>query len=217
MISEQHWDALQQEAQATQGKAYAEGTLENYRVQWALYFNFCMYFRRVALPAQSQTLVTYMQFLSHKMKALGTIKSYVAGVKTLHDLLDIDTTAFRTVRVKLMWMGLENSITHVPKRAVPISPQILVDIKSMLNMTAANDIAFWALCITAFNILARKSNLVPENEFDPGKQLTRGNLVFGDNYVDVHIHWTKTRRPNQDPLIYPLYKIPKSRVCPFLA
>ena len=176
-----------------------------------------MYFRRIALPAQSKTLVNYMQFLTIKMKALGTIRSYVAGVKTLHELLDLDVAAFNSIRVKLMWMGLENTITHVTKRAIPISPEILCNIKSTLDMSRTNDVAFWALCITAFNILARKSNLVPVSTFDPQRQLSRGNLVFGDNYVDVHVHWTKTRRAHEDPLVYPLYRIPRSRVCPFEA
>ena len=217
VISEDYWKGLEQQAAKTQNKAYASCTLENYRIQWALYFNFCMYFNRIALPAQSKTLVNYMQFLSIKMKALGTIRSYVAGIKTLHELLDIDTQAFDSIRVKLMTMGLQNTITHVTRRAAPISPEILADIRDTLDLKKSNDWAFWALCVTAFNILAQKSNLVPVKDFDPGKQLSRGNLVFGDNFVDVSLHWTKTRRPNEDPMVYPLYRIPGSKVCPFVA
>ena len=176
-----------------------------------------MFFRRTALPAQTQTLVNYMQFLAKKLKALGSIKAYVAGVKTLHELLDVSTTAFSTLRVKLMWMGLENTILHVPKRAKPISPEILAAIHDTLDLNKANEIAFWALCVTAFFILARKSNLVPTKTFDSTKQLARRHLTFYKDYVDVVIHWTKTRRPNQDPLEYPLYIIPGSKICPFKA
>ena len=211
------WDEMTKEAADIQNKAYAPGTLENYRVQWALYFNFCMFFKKVALPAQPKTLVNYMLFLSKKLKALGSIKSYVAGVKTLHELMEISVTAFSSVAVKLMWMGLDNWVTHVPKRAAPMDPVVLAAIHDTLDLTKPNEIAFWAVCITAFFILARKSNLIPDKTFNPVKQLSRRHLKFFKDYVEVVVHWTKTRRPNQEPLEYPLYIIPGSRICPFTA
>ena len=211
------WNELEREARETQEKAYAEGTLQNFRIQWALYFNFCMFFKKTALPAQIQTLVVYIQFLSKKLKALGSIKSYVAGVKTLHELLDLDMSAFIALKIKLMWMGLGNIIEHVPKRAAPMTPIILGSIHDVLDLQKPDNMAFWALCITAFFILARKSNLVPVKTFDPKKQLSRRHLKFYKDYVEVVVHWTKTRRPNQDPLEYPLYIIPGSKICPFKA
>ena len=176
-----------------------------------------MYFNKTALPAQSETLVNYIYFLSSKLKALQSIKSYVAGVKTLHNLLELCTAGFSTVQVKLVWMGLENTVTHVPSPATPISPQVLIDIKETLNMNRPNDIAFWALCVTAFFILARKSNLVPDSKFDINKQLARSHLRFDVDFVDVYLHWTKTRKPSEEPMIYPLYWAQGSKICPYTA
>ena len=141
----------------------------------------------------------------------------MAGVKTLHELMELDTTAFSHLSVKLMWMGLERTITHVPKRAKPMDPETLLKIRDTLDLEKPNEMAFWALCLTAFFILARKSNLMPVKEYQSGKQLARQNLKFAHDYVDVYIHWTKTRWPNEEPLVYPLSLIPGSALCPFTA
>ena len=198
------WKGLSTKVAEIQDKAYAAGTLENYRIQWALYFNFCTYFNRTALPAQPKTLVNYMVFLSKKLKSLGSIRAYMAGVSTLHELLEVDRSAFKSLRVKLMWMGLDRTIKYVPKRAAPMSPEVVTKMREQLYLEKANDAAFWALCLTAFFILARKSNLMPVKDFNPQQQLSHDNLQFDCDYVDVHLHWTKTRRPHFDPMVYPL-------------
>ena len=201
----------------TQAQAYAKGTLENLKIQWALYQNFCDYFSYSSLPVKQDVLVMYIQFLAEKMKALSTVKNYVSGVRTLHELLELDQSAFNSIRVKLMWMGLNNVWKTQVKPAAPIDPQILCDIKDELDMTKDTDYVFWAVCLTAFFILARKSNLVPVKVFDVNKQLAAKHVTFFKNKVQITLHWGKTRRPHQEPLKYSLHYIPGSSVCPYQA
>ena len=202
----QHLDAA---AKETQSHAYAKGMWENFSMQWGLYFNFCHYFKVAMPPAQAKMLVLYMQFLAFKLKALSSIRGYMAELKTLHELLNLDVKAFNSMCVKLMWMGLDKTILYVTRRATSMSPEILLDIKDTLNLQNSNDIAFWALCLVAFFVLARKSNLVPDSQFDAKKQLARKHLSVLNNRIDVTIH--------EDPMVYPLYWVPGSKMCPYTA
>ena len=208
---------LQDEAKKTQSNAYAKGTRVNLQVQWALYFNFCEYFRFSVLPAPKKVLVSFIQFLTKKRTALSSIKNYVAGVKMLHELLDIDTSAFESISVKLMWMGLEKTWTVKVKRATPITPEILADIRDNLDLSIDSHLVFWSACLVGFFVLARKSNLVPISKFDANKQLSSKHVHFEKDKVKIELHWSKTRRPGQEPIRYPLHKIPGSQVCPFTA
>ena len=146
---------LQQQASETQSGAYAKGTKENLQVQWALYFNFCEYFKFNVLPAQKQVLVPFIQFLANKLTALASVRNYVAGVRTLHELLALDTTAFESIDVRLMWMGLErNWVTRV-KRAAPITPEILADIHDQLDLAKDTHLVFWTVCLVLSQISCR--------------------------------------------------------------
>ena len=97
----------------------------NLQIQWALWFNFCEYFAFSVLPSQKQVVVLFIQFLTRKLTALSLVKNYVAGVRTLHKLLGLDTLAFKDVTVHLMWMGLERNWVNPVHISAPITPQVL--------------------------------------------------------------------------------------------
>ena len=126
------------------------------------------------------------------MHVLNTVTNYVAGAKTLHELLELDTQGFQGVRVKLMWMGLNNDWKEVVKRAAPIDPEVLCHIRGELDLDSEKDLVFWSLCLMAFFILARKSNLVPTGKFDPQKQMCAKHVNFTKNKVQFTLHWSKT-------------------------
>ena len=66
------------------------------------------------------------------------------------------------------------------KRAQPITPEILLDIVSFLNLSKHRDLSFWAILLIGFFGMLRKSNLMPDKKdsFDPSKQLSRGHISF---------------------------------------
>ena len=76
------------------------------------------------------------------MRVLNTVKNYVAGVKTLHELLELDTQGFQGVRVKLMWMGLNNDWKEAVKHAAPIDPDVLRHIRGELDLDSEKDLVF---------------------------------------------------------------------------
>ena len=67
-----------------------------------------------------------------------------------------------------------------------MTPQILREIYTFLDMSKSDDITFWCLCLFMFFLMARKSNMVPNSveDFDPSKQLIRQDVkVFQDVLV----------------------------------
>ena len=210
---------LQTQAEVAQGHAYARGTIDNHWVQWNLYFNFCEYFEYACLPAQVSTLVHYTKFLDCKMKSHKTLLNYLAGVKKLHELLEVSTINFENVELQFTIKGLGNLSQHTPLPAKPIDPMVLKKIKAQLDLQQVKHKVFWALCITAFFILARKSNLVAEGKFEPTKQLANKHIkVYPEQQkLTIHLHWSKTHRPGQGPVKYTLRKIPGSQLCAYTA
>ena len=68
----------------------------------------------------------------------------------------------------------------MPKRALPITPQILKDMLGFLNLEEPEDSTIWCVILFMFFLMARKSNMVSVTDFDPDKQLLRHDiLVFG--------------------------------------
>ena len=52
------------------------------------------------------------------------------------------------------------------KQPCAITPELLLNMSSVLNLSDHSDIVFWGLCLIAFFLFARKSNLVPSNKKD---------------------------------------------------
>lgn len=208
-----------EKASEREKQAYAPGTYRNLELQWACYKNFCAFYHLQLVPALEQNLVLYIKFLELNMKSPKTVYNYVLGVKIMHHWLDKDVKAFNSLRVKHMLRAVFKMSTHIVRQAQPMTPKILSDIRKYLDLSNPDDATFWAMCLVAFMLMLRKSNLVPDTKtsFDPKKQLTRAHLKFVQGAVWVTIVWSKTLQFYLKDLKYPLLHIPGSFLCPFKA
>ena len=104
-----------------------------------------------------------------------SVKNYISGVKTLHYMLDIKFPLDNKVQLDLMLRGMARKSLHMPKRALPITPQIL---KDMFGLDP-EDSTIWYVILFTFFLMARKSNMVPVSvtDFDPDKQLLRQDIL----------------------------------------
>ena len=160
---------LQRDARKTQARAFADGTVNNYCVQWVKYLKFCLYFGLFPFPASMTMLVWFTQFLSRKLKVHGSILAGILGTRKLHELLGFHTEGFDGFFLKLTLKGLRRLNLHVVKRAKLVTPTILKHIYQVTNHEDLLEMVFWACSLLAFLLLFRKSNLVPDlvNGFDP--------------------------------------------------
>jgi hypothetical protein len=78
----------------------------------------------------------------------------------LHLYLDDDYPKFDEFQLKLTLKGLARMNPHCPKQALPITPQILLRIFELLDISKPYDATFWCLFLHAFFLMFRKSNLV---------------------------------------------------------
>ena len=218
IISESVYQQLQKETKQSMKNAYAEGTFKNLRTQIETFLIFCEYFKLSPLPVSVETLCMYAQFLNRSFRSVSSINNYLSGVKTLHLLLDVEYPQNNMTQLNLLLRGISRCKQHVVKKAMPITPNILMDLYRYLNFSCSFDIVFWTLCLLMLFLMARKSNMIPTSvsKFDPKKQLTREDINLQDDYLILNIKWSKTRQFGHSRQI-PVTAIPGCCLCPVKA
>ena len=206
---------LRKQVKLSKKAAFAEGTRVNLNIQWMTFISFCIYFELPWLPTTADVICLYAQFLSQTFKAPASIRNYICGVKTLHVLTDTQTLIFDTVELRLAIKGLARLNPHCPKRAAPITPEILLAIHAILDFSNVQHTVFWSIFLLAFFTFARKSNLVASGKVS--HQLLRENITVGSKGMLVTFKWTKTIQFGQRQLVVPVVSIPNSPLCPVLA
>jgi len=167
----------------------------------------------------TETLQLYAQFLSRSFKSVSSIRNYISGIRTVHQLLGYGLDNINSFILNLTLKGIKRLNPHCVKQAAPISPLILSQIYGTLDFSCSEDIVYWCLFVFAFFLLARKSNLVPSSKSDVKKNhcLFRKNVQYsGDNLV-VCMNWSKTIQFGERKLWTPLLNLGDSILCPVKA
>ena len=189
-------EILQPQCKKYVAHAYAVGTYNNIKPQWESYFQFCFYYNFISLPSSERILSLYAHFFSRSFKSIQSIQNYISGVKLLHLFKGIDYPQFDSFHLRLVLKGLARDNPHCPKQECPITPETLLSFHQLLELNNAYDATIWCLFLTAFFLMIRKSNLVPNSAktFQSQKQLIRENFEFDskNNVLIFHINWSKT-------------------------
>ena len=203
---------LKLEVRQSLKSAHAEGTRRNLQTQWKAFFLFCTYYSFTPLPCELETLCLYAQFLSRSFSSVDSIRNYLNGVKILHLFLDYSFNHFDTFYFKLFMKGLKRCNPHTIKAALPITPEILIQMKEFLDFDNVNSYTFWCLSLFAFFLMCRKSNLVGTVN-DISKCLKRGDVTVFDDYLIVRFNWSKTIQFGERYLEIPIVANPASPLC----
>ncbi|MES9881885.1 MAG: hypothetical protein ABW185_13485 [Sedimenticola sp.] len=207
---------LKQELAVSKKSGYAEGTSINLRIQWKSFLLFCFHFKLLPVPVSTETLSLYAQFLSRSFASTDSIRNYVSGVRTMHLLLGVDLK-INDFLLNLGLKGINRLHPHCVKQALPITPRILKDMRHLLNLSTPIDATFWCLCLFAFFLLARKSNLVLNNKNDSSKRyFLRSDVTQNGDTLFVAFRWSKTLQFGERQLIIPLVRS-SSDLCPVSA
>ena len=219
VFSDKQLADLKSELYTSRKNAYAAGSAKNLRIQWESFLLFCFHFQFCYLPADTETLCLYSQFLSRSFKSTSAIKNYISGVKTMHLLLGYSIEHINNFLLNLGLKGIARLNPYCTKQAKAITPEILLEFSKVLNFSSHTDCIFWCLFLFAFFLFARKSNLVPTTKKD---LIDRKCLLYEDikEHADVLIvsfRWSKTIQFGERVLETPLVKIPGSVLCPVSA
>lgn len=197
----------------------AEGTMKNILVQWRAFDEFCYEFHLNEWPTTTDTLCLFAQHLAKRMRSVKVIEAYLYGVVQLHLYAGVKPPDLKHFKVKLTLRGLKRTLKHRVKQPKPLTTDLLLKIKQQLNSKNTEHVVLWAILLTGFFLLLRKSNLVPDKQdtFDPGKQLCKKHIKVTDKVVKVSISWSKTIQFQQKKLKLKMYALKDNPLCPVQA
>ena len=112
--------------------------------------------------------------------------------------------------------GIKRNKGDTVRQKLPITPELLIGVHSKLNTRHSFDASFWAICLTAFYSLFRKSHLLPTSRksFDPNRQFTKQDFVFFSWGILLSVRWIKTIQFRERVVRIPIPYIPNSVLCP---
>ena len=118
--------------------------------------------------------------------------------------------------MRITLRGLSKTLLSPVRQALPLNPDILLDLVLFLNLEKRVDRVFWGILVVGFFTFFRKSNLIPDtiHTFDPRKQPSRGSIRFEKGVALVKVTWTKTIQTRGRCVEVPLFPIPGSALCP---
>ncbi len=131
----------------------------------------------------------FVQFLSRSFSNISAIKNYVSGIKLLHLLSGLLFTNFDGLEFKLLVKGLAKLNPFIPRQALPITPNILLDLHRVIDLSLPLHADLCCSFILAFFLFARKSNIVPpsHSKFNKSKHLCRRDIMIDKNSVVIYI------------------------------
>ena len=208
-------ECLRRQVRTSRRSAFAEGTNKNLLVQFRAFLLFCLYFKLPFLPTDSDTVSLYVQFLKRTFISMTSVRNYVNGAKVLHLSLGVPFPE-SDYSFRLLLRGLTRLHPHEEKRALPMTPGILIRLFDVMDMSSHLHVSLWCCFLTAFFLFARKSTMLPPSvaSFSVKKHLTRGDFFRSEEGLFVLVRWSKTLQFGERHLLIPLLEIPGSVLCP---
>ena len=196
--------------------AFAKGSFSNLRTQVRCYFTFCVYFKRRPLPADPVTIYAFAQFISRSMVP-STVGNYLSGVKMLHIFHGMEYPHSEDFLLRLELRGISRLNPHVPVRAIPVTPKILLIYHQQMDSEDSLHSAVWACCLVLFHTMARLGSILPASSTSPKSQfLTEDRINFSREGLLITLLHTKTIQFGRRRLHIPLLRT-ASVFCPVTA
>ena len=197
---------------------FAESTRKTYQSQQSLYLEFCKSLCIPPVPISPVDLGRYVAFLASKL-CYSSVKQYLNIVRLMHLDEGYPSPLANSWYLSSILQGLRRCKGDNAKQKLPITINILRQILSILNLSCAFDLTFWATCLVAFFSFFRKSNLLITawNKFNPDIHLCRSDALFHTSGAILSVRWSKTIQFRQKTLQVPLPRIKNSPFCPSAA
>ncbi len=138
--------------------AYAPATIRAYKSNFERFIEFCDQEKKVALPANQETVASYIKTLSNGKLKSASIRIAVASISAIHRLNEYsDPTSHSSVKIELRRM--HRNLGRESKQASGINAELL---KKMLSTTdkSLRGLRDKALLLTAYDSMCRRSELV---------------------------------------------------------
>jgi len=166
------------------------------------------------IPVDDYVITLYAVFLARTFRSPHSVSNYISGVRTVMVLLDLPISAFESPSLKLTLKGVSRIKQHKPKRAAPITPDILYRMSSVLDLTIEFNVVTWALFLIAFFTMSRKSNLVYTVGQKLNHHVKRRDIKVKNDVLFIRFRSSKTNQDGSKHHIVPVPSITGSVLCP---
>lgn len=181
------------------------------------YLRFCLYFSKTPVPASRETILCYIVFLARSLST-SSIPSYMNIVRLMH-LEAGFKNPLENWELSMIHKGIQRKLGKPQQQKLPITPDILLMLRSTLNLDQSKDRTFWCACIIGFLGFFRKSTLLPKCHSSRNESLLLRDININEdgNLLFVTVRHTKTIQFGQRVLTIPFCKSQDSLLCPVQA
>ena len=215
----QRLDDLDKEVSRFKLLSLEESTKRSYASHRAAYQQFCDKYKFAPIPVSPLQMARYVAYLSTKLAA-SSIPKYLNIIRIMHLEIGLpDPGVLHMHQVSEVLKGVEKEKGLATKRMKPISPNILLAIRSKLYLSALSDAALWAAMLLGFCGLLRRSNLFPPSisGFQPDKHLSWSQVTISPSQVVIALPWSKTNQCKERVIQKYLLAVPGHPMCPVMA
>jgi hypothetical protein len=117
-------EELKREASGFKRKAYALSTQKTYRSQLRRFFQFCLDFKCIPIPASQETLLCYTAYLARSLSA-SSIPKYLNVVRLLHVEAGLINPLEGNFELNMLKRGIRRVKGTPPVQKAPITFEIL--------------------------------------------------------------------------------------------
>ena len=148
-----------------------------------------------------------------------SVKQYLHIVKTLHSEWGLADPLAGDYYLQCTVRGIQCNLGEAQNHKAPLTPELLIQILSKLDLNRLEDAAFWASLLLMFFAMLRVSNVLCKvTSCDHSRHLIPSDLHFHHKGMDLAVRSTKTIQFQGRRLIYPFRKSTADTVlCPIKA
>ena len=159
-------------------------------------------------------LLAFMESLVEQDFSVSNVVNYMAGIRSYVIVYGLFTSPFRDQRLQLFKRSLHYIRRFEPKTTLIIDTNLLLGILSVAD-TLQFPIIYRALYLLSFFSFLRHSNILPHSSknFDPTRQLCRGDLIFSQDSIVIIIKWSKTMQNRRDTATISVPSLGNSSLC----
>ena len=130
--------------------ALAETTKKAYSTQLKSYVSFCEQMNYSPVPANIATIMRYTASLAKRLSPQ-SISSYLNVIRLLHLESMITNPLENNHHLSTLLKGIKRDKGVQVKQALPITPDILLQMRSVIDLSAPYWATFWAACVLCFS------------------------------------------------------------------
>ena len=172
------------------------------------YKRFCIMFNLIPFPASADQAGLYATYLQSEKFTPVSIRNYVSGVWYSQKMLGFSDCSGDFL-LKQTLNGIERAFD--PSKKVvryPFTPQDLLRIFNMLDMSDINDVLFWLAVLLGYRCLLRACHMT-----DSPHSIGVSSLSLSEKYIRIRIITSKTDQFAREDFSVFLQDMPGSPWC----